>query len=253
MHAIYRSIPQRSWDAIVGGVSRLKGQDVGGQLGWVLQALLIEPEDAEEFFEQNLEPLGEFAEPSISDMMGSTIPTLSAMGKDAVLDTIATWLEYQAKKTNGLAGLTTRIYEINYRLGVWMDAVIVEDVARRSDSLPTFSRSGIRYLAVVELAKKYSLGNVLSRKETELLESVSQSADDSSYLSAAFWYLAANITATPYARLDLISTTEIGSIIDVLTDASMRPVSLTDQSIMRKATSVELAVLAADAIRRFRL
>lgn len=186
-------------------------------------------------------------------MMGSTIPTLSAMGKDAVLDTIATWLEYQAKKTNGLAGLTTRIYEINYRLGVWMDAVIVEDVARRSDSLPTFSRSGIRYFAVVELAKKYSLGNVLSRKETELLESVSQSADDSSYLSAAFWYLAANITATPYARLDLISTTEIGSIIDVLTDASMRPVSLTDQSIMRKATSVELAVLAADAIRRFRL
>lgn len=220
---------------------------------WILQALLIEPEDAEDFFEQSLEPLGEFAEPSISDMMGSTIPTLSAMGKDAVLDTIATWLEYQAKKTDGLAGLTTQIYEINYRLGVWMDAVIIEDVARMSDSLPTFSRRGIRYLAVVKLAKKYSLGNVLSREETELLESVARSADDSSYLSTAFWYLTANITAPPTLRFELVSTTEIGSVIDVLTDASMRPVSLTDQSILRNATSVELAVLAADAIRRFRL
>ena len=251
MHAIYRSIPQRSWDAIVGGVSRLKGQDVGGRLDWVLQALLIEPEAAEDFFERNLEPLGESAGSGVYGLMGSTIPTLSAMSKDAVLDTIATWLEYQAKKTNGLAGLTTQIYEINYRLGVWMDAVIVEDVARRSDSLPTFSRSGIRYLAVVELAKKYSLGNVLSRKETELLESVARSADDSSYLSTAFWYLTANITAPPTLRFELVSTTEIGSVIDVLTDASMRPVSLADQSILRKATSVEIAALAADAIRRF--
>lgn len=247
-------IPQQSWDAIVGGVSKLSAQDSrfaydgSEKLRWVIEALLIEPEEAEDHFEKYVLPLGKLADlhPVI------TLESLSASEsrvKAIVLDTVATW--YEMMISRGFEDrASTQIYELSRRLGVWMDAAMIRFAFDLAGAYAPPAPGLLTNAEVIETAKRWALWQSVPWKSMLRLKDRAQEEGGTHPLTTAIWYLATNVTASEDLFGQLVDTYEVGSIIGVL--ASQRGGSSSFlQASNRKASNGEYAGVAADAIRRF--
>jgi len=186
-HPTYRLIPQRSWDAIVSASSKTLVRPESA-LGLILTAMLIEPEAAIDYFDEQISPFLEYVIPSVKL---ESLSGMSSMQKAAVLETISTWIIQEGAGTLDM----TQVYKASYRLGVWIDADVVEKTMSLAADPP---RALLLSLAkeTVEWARRWALGETIPWRTKVKLTELAREAPTSPYLMAAVTYLATNLTAS---------------------------------------------------------